>query len=92
MTSSTKATDLSGKVAVVTGAAAGLGRAEAIGLARAGATVVVNDIAAALDASDVIDEITAAGSNAVQAVAVPATSANARPPTSWSAAPTGWAA
>ena len=60
-----KATDLSGKVAVVTGAAAGLGRAEAIGLARAGATVVVNDIAAALDASDVIDEITAAGSKAV---------------------------
>ena len=65
MTSSTNATDLSGKVAVVTGAAAGLGRAEAIGLARAGATVVVNDIAAALDASDVIDEITAAGSKAV---------------------------
>jgi len=65
LTSGTKATDLSGKVAVVTGAAAGLGRAEAIGLARAGATVVVNDIAAALDASDVIDEITAAGSKAV---------------------------
>jgi NAD(P)-dependent dehydrogenase (short-subunit alcohol dehydrogenase family) len=65
LTSSAKATDLSGKVAVVTGAAAGLGRAEAIGLARAGATVVVNDIAAALDASDVIDEITAAGSKAV---------------------------
>jgi 3-oxoacyl-[acyl-carrier protein] reductase len=42
-----------------------LGRAEAIGLARAGATVVVNDIAAALDASDVIDEITAAGAKAV---------------------------
>ena len=59
------ATDLSGKVAVVTGAAAGLGRAEAIGLARAGAAVVVNDIAGALDASDVIDEITAAGSKAV---------------------------
>ena len=65
MTSSTNATDLSGKVAVVTGAAAGLGRAEALGLARLGATVVVNDIAAALDASDVIDEITAAGSKAV---------------------------
>jgi NAD(P)-dependent dehydrogenase (short-subunit alcohol dehydrogenase family) len=65
LTTSTKATDLSGKVAVVTGAAAGLGRAEAIGLARAGATVVVNDIAAALDASDVIDEITAAGAKAV---------------------------
>ena len=59
------ATDLSGRVAVVTGAAAGLGRAEAIGLARAGATIVVNDIAAALDHSDVIDEITAAGSKAV---------------------------
>jgi 3-oxoacyl-[acyl-carrier protein] reductase len=57
LTSSTNATDLSGKVAVVTGAAAGLGRAEALGLARLGATVVVNDIAAALDASDVIDEI-----------------------------------
>jgi NAD(P)-dependent dehydrogenase (short-subunit alcohol dehydrogenase family) len=65
LTSSTNATDLSGKVAVVTGAAAGLGRAEAIGLARAGASVVVNDIAAALDGSDVIDEITAAGSKAI---------------------------
>ena len=61
----TDATDLSGLVAVVTGAAAGLGRAEAIGLARAGATVVVNDIAGALDRSDVIDEIVAAGSKAV---------------------------
>jgi NAD(P)-dependent dehydrogenase (short-subunit alcohol dehydrogenase family) len=59
------ATDLSGLVAVVTGAAAGLGRAEAIGLARAGATIVLNDIAGALDKSDVIDEITAAGSKAV---------------------------
>jgi NAD(P)-dependent dehydrogenase (short-subunit alcohol dehydrogenase family) len=58
-------TDLSGRVAVVTGAAAGLGRAEAIGLARSGATVVVNDMAAALDKSDVFDEIAAAGSKAV---------------------------
>ena len=65
MSSSTNSADLSGKVAVVTGAAAGLGRAEAIGLAQAGATVVVHDIAAALDASDVMDEITAAGSKAV---------------------------
>ncbi len=65
MTSSTNATDLSGKVAVVTGAAAGLGRAEALGLARLGATVVVNDMAGALDASDVIDEIGTAGSKAV---------------------------
>ncbi|OKH65523.1 3-ketoacyl-ACP reductase [Mycobacterium sp. SWH-M5] len=57
--------DLSGKVAVVTGAAAGLGRAEAIGLAKAGATVVVNDIAGALEGSDVLDEIAAAGSKGV---------------------------
>lgn len=60
--------DLSGRVAVVTGAAAGLGRAEAIGLARSGAIVVVNDMPAALDGSDVIDEIAAAG---FKAVAVP---------------------
>ena len=65
MTPNNTATDLSGLVAVVTGAAAGLGRAEAIGLARAGATVVVNDIAGALDKSDVVDEIATAGSKAV---------------------------
>ncbi|WP_193046491.1 3-oxoacyl-ACP reductase [Mycolicibacterium baixiangningiae] len=64
-TPSNDLTDLSGRVAVVTGAAAGLGRAEAIGLASAGATVVVNDMAAALEASDVLDEIAAAGSKGV---------------------------
>jgi NAD(P)-dependent dehydrogenase (short-subunit alcohol dehydrogenase family) len=68
LTANSHATDLSGQVAVVTGAAAGLGRAEAIGLARAGATIVVNDIAAALDKSDVIDEIVAAGSKAVAVI------------------------
>ncbi|BBY57891.1 3-oxoacyl-ACP reductase [Mycolicibacterium sarraceniae] len=57
--------DLSGRVAVVTGAASGLGRAEAIGLAKSGATVVVNDMAKALDESDVLDEISAAGSKGV---------------------------
>ena len=61
----TQREDLSGLVAVVTGAAAGLGRAEAIGLARAGAVVVVNDIAAALNESDVLDEIATAGSKGV---------------------------
>ncbi|MDX1885558.1 3-oxoacyl-ACP reductase [Mycolicibacterium sp. 120270] len=64
-TQSDDLTDLSGRVAVVTGAAAGLGRAEAIGLARSGATIVVNDMAAALDSSDVLDEIAAAGSKGV---------------------------
>jgi 3-oxoacyl-[acyl-carrier protein] reductase len=57
--------DLSGCVAVVTGAAAGLGRAEAIGMAKSGATVVVNDMPAALDKSDVLDEIAAAGAKGV---------------------------
>ncbi|MBX5487747.1 MAG: 3-oxoacyl-ACP reductase, partial [Mycolicibacterium hassiacum] len=47
------------------GGAGGLGRAEAIGLARAGATVVVNDIAGALERSDVLDEIAAAGAKGV---------------------------
>ena len=53
---------LTGRTAIVTGAAAGLGRAEALALARAGATVVVNDIA---EAGDVVDEIEAAGGKAV---------------------------
>lgn len=53
--------NLDGKVAIVTGAGAGLGRAEALALARAGADVVVNDVAD----SDVVDELEALGAKAL---------------------------
>jgi NAD(P)-dependent dehydrogenase (short-subunit alcohol dehydrogenase family) len=52
---------LGGKVAIVTGAAAGLGRAEAVALARAGAQVVVND----LDPGDIVDELESHGAKAL---------------------------
>lgn len=65
MTTPADVNDLSGKVAVVTGAAAGLGRAEAVGLAKSGATVVVNDIGTAIDSSDVLDQIAAVGAKGV---------------------------
>ncbi len=54
---------LDGKTAVVTGAGAGLGRAEALALAKQGAAVVVNDYDEAA-AQSVVDEITAAGGQA----------------------------
>jgi 3-oxoacyl-[acyl-carrier protein] reductase len=64
---------LEGKVAVVTGAANGLGRAEALYLASQGARVVVSDIGANRDgegrtadaAQDVVDEIERGGGEAV---------------------------
>ncbi|HEX2323450.1 MAG TPA: SDR family NAD(P)-dependent oxidoreductase [Streptosporangiaceae bacterium] len=55
---------LEGKAAIVTGAANGLGRAEAIALAAAGAAVVLNDLAGP-GLHEAASEITAAGGRAV---------------------------
>jgi NAD(P)-dependent dehydrogenase (short-subunit alcohol dehydrogenase family) len=57
------AADLSGKVAVVTGASRGLGLAIARGLARAGAAVAVASRKSAA-CRTVVDELSAAGANA----------------------------
>ena len=65
--------DLSGKVAIVTGAGRGIGRGHALALAGAGAKVVVNDLGGSLagegadlsPAQQVVAEIEAAGGEAV---------------------------
>lgn len=72
-----------GKVAIVTGAGGGLGRAHALELARRGAKVVVNDLGGAMDGSaghseaslKVVEEIKAAGGEAI-AIAMDATDAD----------------
>jgi NAD(P)-dependent dehydrogenase (short-subunit alcohol dehydrogenase family) len=51
-----------GRVAVITGAAGGIGREHALEFARHGAKVVVNDVG---PAQDVVDEIVSAGGEAV---------------------------
>lgn len=58
-----EALELSGRAAVVTGAGAGLGRAEALALAEGGAAVVVNDMGE--NAHAVAEEITATGGRAI---------------------------
>ena len=63
---------LDGRVAIVTGAARGLGREEALALAAEGARVIVNDIGTSVHgegadqtpAAQVVDEIKAAGGDA----------------------------
>jgi NAD(P)-dependent dehydrogenase (short-subunit alcohol dehydrogenase family) len=65
--------DLSGKVAIVTGAGRGIGREHALALAQAGARLVVNDLGASLagegvsesPAHDVVAEIEALGGEAI---------------------------
>ena len=62
-----------GRVALVTGAARGVGREHALGLAKHGAKVVVNDLGARVDGSGadttpaqaVVDEIKALGGEAI---------------------------
>jgi NAD(P)-dependent dehydrogenase (short-subunit alcohol dehydrogenase family) len=65
---------LSGKVAIITGAGGGIGRAHALLFAREGASVVVNDVGGLRDgrsavdtsaAGKVVEEIRAIGGNAV---------------------------
>ncbi|MFF1252782.1 SDR family NAD(P)-dependent oxidoreductase [Pseudarthrobacter sp. NPDC058329] len=62
------ATDLTGKVAIVTGSGRGLGRAYALALAAANAAVVVNDVDS--DAADeVVRRIIATGGRSIAVVA-----------------------
>ena len=44
---------LDGKVAIITGAGPGVGREEAIAMARAGCNFIVNDLGAAVDGTGV---------------------------------------
>jgi 3-oxoacyl-[acyl-carrier protein] reductase len=62
-------TDLNGRIALVTGASRGIGRAVAIGLAQSGADVAVNYLERATEAIDVVETIHALGR---RAIAVPA--------------------
>jgi NAD(P)-dependent dehydrogenase (short-subunit alcohol dehydrogenase family) len=68
---------LDGKVAVVTGAAQGIGRAFALRFAAEGARVAVADLNAA-KAADVVSEVEAAGGEAIAVAVDVADDASAR--------------
>ena len=57
--------DLTGKVALVTGASRGIGRAAALQLAKQGAKVGVNYVSSAAAADEVVTAIIAAGGEAL---------------------------
>lgn len=57
--------NLKGRVAIVTGASRGIGRAIAVGLAHEGAKVVVNYVSNAAAADEVVSEICAAGGESI---------------------------
>jgi len=57
---------VSGKVALITGAAGGLGRSDALALAREGARVMVTDVSE--DVAKVVDEIEKAGGEAASLI------------------------
>jgi 3-oxoacyl-[acyl-carrier protein] reductase len=57
--------ELTGKIALVTGASRGIGRASALALAKAGADVAVNFLSHAADAQEVCSAIEALGSRAL---------------------------
>ena len=77
---------LDGKVAAVSGAGSGIGRAVALGLAAAGASVVVNDYGVSVDGRDpssaaanaVVKEIESRGGKAIASPESVATMAGGR--------------